>query len=643
MYYNIAFKIIGKKGIKPHKMSFRTPAKSSMSNPVEPYQELMTFFNAINEVFFSVDFTNQKLICISDPCEKLFGYKAADFHADMQLWAQLVHPEDRRIIDDNKLLQLGEQVNSQYRIIRKDSSVRWVEKKITPILDEAGKLVRYDGVIRDITRRKEVDERYRKSEEMYRQIVETAQEGIWTIDENEKTSFANKKMADMLGYTLAEMIGKELYDFMDEAGKEYALACMERRRRGAKENLDVRYVTKEGRDVWANISANPIFDEAGKYKGSLAMVTDVTQRKLDEEALKKSVANLRTIFDNTDSSYILIDAELYIVSFNALAQKYSQQQNKKSLVINTPIKDYFAAERWPFIKETLDKVAAGESINYELNFTKSKGEVEWYQVRWLNVKNSDNQNWGFILVNKDITAAKIAALERERITADLIQHNNDLEQFTYIVSHNLRAPVANIMGLSDILMEPDIDPDSRQEVMDRVALSIKNIDVVIKDLNHILQARAVNEKKETVYFESLINAIKTSLYNTIVNESVQFNCSFDEIGSMFSIRSYLYSIFHNLASNSIKYRQIGVPPVITIKSRKLKDKIELYFKDNGKGIDLEKNGEQLFGLYKRFDTTTEGKGMGLFMVKTQVEALGGTINIKSKLGQGTEFIIKFGL
>jgi len=624
-------------------MSFRTPAKSSMSNPVEPYQELMTFFNAINEVFFSVDFTNQKLICISDPCEKLFGYKAADFHADMQLWAQLVHPEDRRIIDDNKLLQLGEQVNSQYRIIRKDSSVRWVEKKITPILDEAGKLVRYDGVIRDITRRKEVDERYRKSEEMYRQIVETAQEGIWTIDENEKTSFANKKMADMLGYTLAEMIGKELYDFMDEAGKEYALACMERRRRGAKENLDVRYVTKEGRDVWANISANPIFDEAGKYKGSLAMVTDVTQRKLDEEALKKSVANLRTIFDNTDSSYILIDAELYIVSFNALAQKYSQQQNKKSLVINTPIKDYFAAERWPFIKETLDKVAAGESINYELNFTKSKGEVEWYQVRWLNVKNSDNQNWGFILVNKDITAAKIAALERERITADLIQHNNDLEQFTYIVSHNLRAPVANIMGLSDILMEPDIDPDSRQEVMDRVALSIKNIDVVIKDLNHILQARAVNEKKETVYFESLINAIKTSLYNTIVNESVQFNCSFDEIGSMFSIRSYLYSIFHNLASNSIKYRQIGVPPVITIKSRKLKDKIELYFKDNGKGIDLEKNGEQLFGLYKRFDTTTEGKGMGLFMVKTQVEALGGTINIKSKLGQGTEFIIKFGL
>jgi len=81
--------------------------------------------------------------------------------------------------------------------------------------------------------------------------------------------------------------------------------------------------------------------------------------------------------------------------------------------------------------------------------------------------------------------------------------------------------------------------------------------------------------------------------------------------------------------------------VISIESRKVKDKIELRFNDNGKGIDLDKNAAQLFGLYKRFDTTMEGKGMGLFMVKTQVEALGGTIRIKSKLNHGTEFIIQF--
>src|ERR1700761_7165254 len=118
--------------------------------------------------------------------------------------------------------------------------------------------------------------------------------------------------------------------------------------------------------------------------------------KIDEEALKKSEANLRTIFDNTDTAYILFDSELHIISFNTLAQKYSEEQNKVSLVVNKFIKDYFTAERWPFIEETLKKVAAGETISYELSFTNAEGITHWYDVRWLNVKNNENQNWGFI-------------------------------------------------------------------------------------------------------------------------------------------------------------------------------------------------------------------------------------------------------
>jgi signal transduction histidine kinase len=290
----------------------------------------------------------------------------------------------------------------------------------------------------------------------------------------------------------------------------------------------------------------------------------------------------------------------------------------------------------------LSKVTTGEVVSYEISFTKADGTVRWNNIRWLNVKNSDNKNWGFILANKDITETKMAALERERITADLIQHIKDLEQFTYIISHNLRAPVANIMGLSDMLKEDELDQEEKQEVIERVSQSIQSIDNVIQDLNHILQARdLVNEKKETVYFADLVNAIKTSIHSTVVSEKVQFKCSFKEVDSLFTIRSYLYSIFYNLSSNSIKYRRAGVAPEITIESHKVKDKVELRFKDNGKGIDLHKNATQLFGLYKRFDTTTEGKGMGLFMVKTQIEALGGTIKIKSKLGEGTEFIIHF--
>ncbi len=620
-----------------------TPTENNNHSTEYAHRELMAFFNAMDEVFFSVDIVNLKVIQISNGCEKLYGHKASEFLANRLLWFELIHPEDKHIVDDeDEILLRGDTVNKQYRIIRKDGAVRCVENKITPSFDETGKWIRVDGITWDITERKEKEERQRQDEVRYRHIVETCQEGVWTIDENNKTNFVNQKIADFLGYTPGEMIGMELYDFMDEAGKNDQARRIEQRRSGEVDNRDVKYITKSGKEVWGNLSASPIFDNAGNYKGALGMITDISERKLNEEALKKSEANLRTIFDNTDSSYILFSADMRIISFNSLAQKYSEEQNKKSLEVNRLVSDYFSAARWPFIQETLARVATGETVKYELNFTRSDGTVQWNEVRWLNVKNNDNKNWGFILTNKDITETKVAALERERISADLIQHIKDLEQFTYIISHNLRAPVANIIGLSDMLSEPDLEPEEKQEVVERVSQSIRNIDTVIQDLNHILQTRElVNEKKETVYFADLVDAIRTSIYNTIVNQHVQFKCSFEEIGAMFTIRSYLYSIFYNLTSNSIKYCKTGIPPEISIRSYKLKDKIELHFKDNGKGIDLEKNGAQLFGLYKRFDTTMEGKGMGLFMVKTQVEALGGTIQIKSKLGEGTEFIIQF--
>jgi signal transduction histidine kinase len=112
---------------------------------------------------------------------------------------------------------------------------------------------------------------------------------------------------------------------------------------------------------------------------------------------------------------------------------------------------------------------------------------------------------------------------------------------------------------------------------------------------------------------------------------------------MQTLKSYLYSIFYNLISNSIKYRQADQLPVITIISYLKEDKIEIHYADNGLGIDLKNRAEQVFGLYKRFHSHTEGKGMGLFMVKTQVEALGGKINIESEVNVGTNYVLEFPL
>ena len=236
---------------------------------------------------------------------------------------------------------------------------------------------------------------------------------------------------------------------------------------------------------------------------------------------------------------------------------------------------------------------------------------------------------------------KQAALEREKMTADLLRRNNDLEQFTYIISHNLRAPVANIRGLSDLLNCFNYEDSECSETLQALSASVESLDKVILDLNVILQtSNHDNEQMGVVSLPQVVDEITAEIKPAIQKHNVLFDCDFSEASELVKLKSYVRSIFHNLITNSIKYRQPGVDPIINIQTEKKEGKVLIHFSDNGKGIDLERHGAQLFGLYKRFDYSVEGKGMGLFMVKMQVEGLGGTIAVQSEPGKGTKFLME---
>jgi PAS domain S-box-containing protein len=603
-------------------------------------RELKTFFKVIDDVFFSIDSVAYKFIQVSEGCEKLFGYSQEAFLADFSLASKIFHPDDNDIIEaGNVRLAKGETIVIQYRIIGKDKTIHWVESKIIPSLDKFGKLIRLDGVTRDITERKHAELEHQRTEKRYRQIVESSQEGIWTIDENKKTNFVNKMMCDIIGYTPDEIIGKDFFYFMDDECKTHAEEYIELRKRDISENLNIRFVTKSGKHVWTNINTNPIFDENGVYKGTLAMVTNITERLLSDESLKKSEANVRAVFENTDMAFVLFTTNLNVVSFNLQATEFYLKYVGKKLKPDTYALNYFPKNKRKLFETIADKVKNREIVSYETNYY-INNEVSWYDVKWVGVLNERMEYIGILLTFKNITEKKVLELKREKITTDLIQRNKDQEQFNYIVSHNLRAPVANVTGLLELLNDPAINEADKKYVLDGISLSVKNLDSVIIDMNHVLQVKELmNETKETNNLEQLVNDIKVSISNIIKKEDVVIDCHFD-VENIFSIRSYLYSIFYNLILNSIKYHKCGVSPVIVIKSKLHENKIQLTFTDNGKGINLENHGEQLFRLYKRFDTTVEGKGLGLFMVKTQIESLGGTINVESEIEKGTQFTIQ---
>ena len=233
--------------------------------------------------------------------------------------------------------------------------------------------------------------------------------------------------------------------------------------------------------------------------------------------------------------------------------------------------------------------------------------------------------------------------QKEKMTADLIQRNKDLEQFAYIISHNLRAPVANIIGLSYRLQKIGLPDELRSQIGAGLSTSVAKLDEVIRDLNDILKIRQkVDESKQLIKLASFVSDIHLSIEKMIENEKAVIYWNFTEAEEIVAIKSYLHSIFYNLISNSLKYRQLTVPPIIKITSHKVNGKIVLLFEDNGIGIDLSTAGEHVFGLYKRFHTDrAEGKGMGLYMVKTQVESMGGKISVNSEVNVGTQFRIEF--
>jgi PAS domain S-box-containing protein len=588
----------------------------------------------------------------------LLGYKQGEVDPSFENFLKNIFPEDINQVE-NVFKTAGEVPAAEidFRIINKDGSIRYVHSQFELEVNEKGKPAYIIGFNQDVTSSKlaqiEIQKNIKElkaAAERQSAILNALPPNIVLLNESGKIVAVNESWKK---FTLENNLGVPKYGIdysylaisekatgVDEVSGEKIANGIKEVIAGIKKEFSMEYSCySRQKKVWFQIIVAPLTDKT--KKGAVVLHIDITGRKLAEELMHQSEANLRTIFENTDIAYVLCDIEHKIVSFNAKANELSLEQFNKKLKVGNNAFGYFPKHKIPNVKEAIQKVENNEMISYEASYKLKDSTVKWHEVRWVGVANEKKTNIGFILAFKDITERKITDLERERMTADLVQRNSDLEQFTYIVSHNFRAPVANIMGLTNMLNSFDLDVNESNEVKTALTASINNLDQIIMDMNHILQVSTrINDKTEIVSFQQLIEEINLSLNNLMQNENVKVTFNFEAADNFITIKSYMHSIFYNLILNSIKYKRTDNDPVISITTRKYDNKLEILFKDNGKGID-EKNFKNLFGLYRRFDTSVEGKGMGLFMVKMQVENLGGKISVQSKPGQGTTFKVEF--
>ncbi len=228
--------------------------------------------------------------------------------------------------------------------------------------------------------------------------------------------------------------------------------------------------------------------------------------------------------------------------------------------------------------------------------------------------------------------------ELSKTIENLTKQNQDLQQFSYITSHNLRAPVARILGLLNIFNQEDMNDEFNKQLLLHLRTASVSLDEVIKDLTNILSINKTVIVKERLKISEVVTSELAHLEEQVSASNALIKTNFTEIDNIYAIKVYIQSIVHNLLSNAIKYRSPNRNPLIEINTKLQNNHVCIYFKDNGLGFDT-KDSYKIFGLYQRMHTHVEGKGMGLYMVKTQVEAMNGRIEVESKPNEGTTFKI----
>ncbi|MFA6059467.1 MAG: PAS domain-containing sensor histidine kinase [Taibaiella sp.] len=277
-------------------------------------QELKTLFEAMREVFFSVDMEAVQLIQISKACELVYGHSVGEFMENPNLWAELVVDQDKHIVESIfPKLELGQPFIVSYRIRHKDRSIRWLETRMTPTLNKEGKVIRIDGFTSDITERKAAESSLLQSEHRFQNLIQNTFDAIILVDKDLKMVFVSDSMYRITGFKPEELIGIKDFSFAHPDDKEMIYQFLDdiMKHPGKTGSIEYRRLKKDGSYIWCErMVTNLLHDPA--INGIVSNLRNIDERKKYEVALKASNEELK-------KSNMELDKFVYSVSHDLRA------------------------------------------------------------------------------------------------------------------------------------------------------------------------------------------------------------------------------------------------------------------------------------------------------------------------------------
>jgi len=588
----------------------------------------------LNTGILEWDFVTKSIYDVSDN-------KFTDYNSVINSYAGPEH-RDRINALIERLIRTGEPFVEQFEILTRQGNLKWVESSAQAEF-ENGVCVLIYGTFQDITAHKTLLNSLKLNEEKFQKAFEFAPIGMALVSLEGKWMKVNNQICRITGYTEDELMQLTFQEITHPDDLDNDLELLNKILKKEIDNYDMekRYFHKNGHIVWVHLTVSLVWNNEGSPLYFISQLNDINEQKKASEALLREQQRLKQTIEGTnigtwewnvsEGTIVYNERWAAIVGYTLEELQPISKQTWNNLV-HPDDKD--------IPDKALDKCFTKEIEYYECEYRMRHKNGEWVWVHdrgkvidWTN----DNKPLLMLGTHADITQRKNSEQEL-RNTLDLVsEQNKKLLDFTHITSHNLRSHIGNFQMLLNLLPE-ETDEHKKKELIDFLITIANDLQETVYYLNEVLQIQT-NLNKQVK---------KVNLYHEVEKVLVKFKESIEENAIVVQVNiptnlninysiEYIESVLVNLISNAIKFRQPGRKLHIKIETEIQEKYIILKIEDNGTGIDLELHGQKLFGMYKTFHSNKDSRGLGLFITKNQVDAMGGKIEVESEVGKGATF------
>lgn len=634
-----------KEGVTTHYLAVKEDITRRRNIEVKLRQSEQRYRSIIavsNTGAWEYDMENEQLWC-SDEYFSMLGYRREDVDVDgetgFSLWKRFIHPDDReeavKMAIDYTAGDMIDGYENYFRMIDKNGSPVWIWARGENLKNPDGSPTKYFlGTHIDITQIRLAEEELKSAfseMEVLKDALNSVPVAVYMKDKYSMYTFANRLALDLFDCSESELEGSSDFRFFDEETAKSLREIDQKVFAGEFINQEVKTIDSKGNEKYYLEIKSPIYTEKNELVGLLGISTDITEMKRAERKIRESEEYLQILFRAIPDMIFVVDKEGVFLDYKT---------ESKDLYVNP---DIFLG------KKVAEVLPADVAEKHRIATEKALTSAELVEIDYsLAMKGKQRHFKSRIVALGDdkvlsmITEATEAVNNLNKIKSLLNEkeeQNKRLVNFTHIVSHNLRSHTANMQGLFGVLELEDPEVMQNQYIQ-LIKDSALNLNETIAHLNEVLDISLSNkEKRSVVYIRKTVKSVTESISSLAKSAGVTIENKIPKDVRIMAIPAYVDSMVLNLLTNAIKFRSEERKSFIEITAEISNKWLILNFRDNGLGIDLKRHGDKLFSMYKTFHGHPESKGLGLFITKNQVEAMGGKIKAESEVDRGSTFKI----